>query len=110
MVSIGFGQWHTHVQFGTKYVHTISVQIEVGNDISKLGHNALAGSLTRRVWWTHVSRILSENVADGHLILDHLIIDLGLGDLAQILMRPSVAGDLMTLRIHTSDDICPVLI
>lgn len=95
---------------GSELVVVISIQIEVGNNVSKLLQNVLASGLARRVRRTHVSGIFADDVTDGHLILDHLIVDLSLGDLGQVLVGPRVGGDLVTFSYHTSDNGSPSLI
>jgi hypothetical protein len=95
---------------GSELVVVIGVQIEVRNDVSKLLHNALASGLARRVRRTHVSGVFADDVADSHLVLDHLIVDLSLGNLGQILVGPSVGGDLVTFGDHTLDNRSPFLI
>jgi hypothetical protein len=95
---------------GSELVVVISVQVEVGDDVAKLLENALAGRVARRVRRTHVSRVFADDVADSHLVLDHLVVDLSLGDSREILVRPRVRSDLVTLSNHTPDDRGPGLV
>lgn len=62
-----------------------------------------AGGIRR----AHIGREFSNDVADGHFILDHLIVTLLLGYLVQILVRPCVTGDLMAFGDHTADNSRP---
>lgn len=89
---------------------TSGVQIEVGDNITKLGQNVLAGVSAGRVRWAHVSWVFAENVSNGHLVLDHLVIDLLLSNGAEVLVRPGVTGDLVALVVHLLDDTRPVLV
>lgn len=88
-------------------VVVVGVEVEVGHDVTEIPHDGLAGVVAGRVGRAHVGRVLSDNVADGHFVLDHLVIALGIGDNAEILVRPGVGGDLVTLCNHAADDICP---
>lgn len=91
-------------------VVVIGIQIEVRDDVSELSKDILANSVARRIRRAHICRVFANNVADGHLILDHLVIDLSLSDLGEILVRPGVGSDLVTLCDHASDDSTPLLI
>lgn len=44
-----------------------------------------------------------------HFVPDHLVVSLLLGDDTKILMRPSVASDLMSFSNHARDDPRPAL-
>lgn len=59
------------------------------------------------IGWPHVARELTKDVAYRSFILLHLFSALGGSDLAQILMRPSVAGNLVATRMHTLDQRSP---
>jgi hypothetical protein len=60
-----------------------------------------------RVGRAHISREFANNVADGHLVLDHLVFALSSSDRAQILVGPCVAGNLMSFGDHSLDDSRP---
>lgn len=95
---------------GSELVVVIGIQVEVGDDVAKPLENILADAVARRVRRTHVGRVFADDVADSHLVLDHLVVDLSLGDLGEILVGPSVRSDLVTLGDHTLDDTAPLLI
>jgi hypothetical protein len=63
-----------------------------------------------RVRWAHVGRVFADDVANRHLVLDHLVVDLFLGDETKILMGPGVRSDLVAVVVHLPDDACPVLV
>lgn len=88
----------------------IGIQVEVRDDVAKLLENILADSVARRVRRTHVRRVLADDVANGHLVLDHLIVDLSLSDPGKILVGPSVGSNLVTIGNHAADDSTPLLI
>lgn len=94
-----------------KLIVIISVQVEVRNDIAEGAHIGLAtrSSSTRRVGGTHIGREFSNDVGDGHFVLDHLITALSASDSTEILMRPGVAGNLMTFRDHATEHTGPWL-
>lgn len=94
----------------SELVVIIGIQVEVGDDIAELLHDVLTDFVTRRVRGAHVGRVFANDVADGHLVLDHLVVHLSLGDGGEILVRPSVRGNLVTVGDHTIDDIAPLLI
>jgi hypothetical protein len=67
----------------------------------------LAGWATARIRGSHVRRVFSDDVANGHFVLDHLVVPLSISDVRQILVRPCVASNLMALCYHTLDDVGP---
>jgi hypothetical protein len=89
-------------------VVVIGVEVEVRNNISERLEHGLASCVAGRVGWAHVCGVLSKDVAEGHLVLDHLVVSLGVGDDAQVLVRPGVAGYLMAFGDHTTDDVRPL--
>lgn len=88
-------------------VVVIGIQVKVGDDISKVLHDSLACCVTGRVRWAHICWVFSDDVADGDLILNHLIVALSVGDDTQVLVRPCVAGDLVALGIHSPNNVRP---
>lgn len=94
----------------SELVVVIGIQVEVRNDVAKLLENAWAATDAGRVRGTHVSGVFANDVADSHLVLDHLVVDLGLGNGREILVRPSVRSDLVTLGDHALDGTAPLLI
>jgi hypothetical protein len=89
-------------------VVVIGVEVEVRDDVSEVLHNSLASLVARGVGRTHICGVFSDDVANGHLVLDHLIITLSIGNSAQILVRPGVAGYLMAFSNHALNDIRPL--
>lgn len=55
------------------------------------------------VRWPHVAREVTKNISYGGFVLLHLLTALRGGDLAEILVRPSVTGNLVTTRMHALD-------
>ena len=94
----------------SQVVVVVGVEIEVGNDVAKIRHDFLALSIAGRVRWAHVGRVFADDVTDGHFVLDHLVVNLLLGDEAKVLVGPSVRSDLMAVVVHLLDDASPVLI
>lgn len=89
-------------------VVVIRVEVEVRDDVAESLQHVLAGSVAGRVGRAHVGRVLSDDVADGHLVLDHLVVSLSIGDDTEILVRPGVAGYLVALGDHSLDDVGPL--
>ena len=83
-----------------------SVQVKVGNVVAKVSQVLLAARLgsAAGVGRTHVGGDLANNVAESHLVLDHLVVAVLLGDGAQVQVSPGVRGDLVALSVHTLDD------
>lgn len=90
---------------------TISVQIEIGHNVSKISHIIRATGCGRAsgVGRPHIGREFANDVADGHLVLDHLVNTLLLGDLVEILVRPCVTSDLVAFGDHAADHSRPGL-
>lgn len=95
---------------GSQLVVVIGIEVEVRHDVTEIGHDFLAASSARRVRWAHVGRVFADDVANSHLVLDHLVVSLLLGDFAEILVGPCVRGDLMAIVVHILDDACPVFV
>ena len=83
---------------------TYRVEVKVADDVAQVLHHGLACGIAGRVRRTHVCRVLSNDVPNGHFILDHLVVTLRVSDDAKILMRPSVRCDLVALCDHELDD------
>lgn len=94
----------------SELVIVICIQVEGCYNISQGFEISLALSRARRVRWAHVSRVFADNVADSHLVLDHLIVTLLLSDCSEILVTPRVTGNLVTVVVHLLDNAAPVLI
>lgn len=91
-------------------VVVISIQVEVGDNITEIGENSLTRVVARRVWGSHVGRISADDVTDRHFVLHHLVVTLLLCNDGEILMGPSVTRNLMTLVVHVRDDAPPLLV
>jgi hypothetical protein len=91
-------------------VVVIGIEVEVGNDVTKISHDFLACLGARRVRRAHVGRVLADDIADSHLVLDHLVVNLFPGDCTEVLVGPCVRGDLVTVVVHLLDNTCPVLV
>ena len=90
------------------FFNTYGIQVKVADDVSQVLQHGLACRVAGRVRGTHVRRVFSDDVPDGHLVLDHLIIALSIGDNAKILVRPGVRCDLVALSDHALDNIRPL--
>lgn len=84
-----------------------SVHVEVGDVVAKVSHVFLAARLgsAAGVGRTHVSGDFANNVAQSHLVLNHLIVAILRGDGAQIQMSPGVRSELVAFSVHTLDDL-----
>jgi hypothetical protein len=92
-------------------VVVISVEVERRNDVSELLHVVHAGLCDAcRVRRAHVGGVFANDVADSHLVSDHLIVALLARDLVEVLVRPGVTGDLVAARIHALDDFPPLFV
>lgn len=96
--------------FASELVVVIGVQVEVRNNIAERLQDILANSVARRVGRTHVGGVFADDVADSHLVLDHLVVDLSLGDGGKILVGPSVGCDLVALGDHALDNSVPLFV
>jgi hypothetical protein len=94
-----------------KLVVVISIKVERGDDITESLQVSLASrSVASGVRRTHVGGVFSDDVAKRHFVLDHLVEALLGGDLIEVLVGPSVTGDLMTVGVHLGDNVPPVFI
>jgi hypothetical protein len=86
-------------------VVVISVNIEVGDVVTKIGQVLLATRLScaAGVRRAHVGRDLANDVAKSHLVLPHLLLAISGGDSAQVQVGPGVRCDLVTLSVHALD-------
>jgi hypothetical protein len=92
-------------------VVVVCVQVKRGDHVAERSHVCLACSgVACRVRGSHVGGVFSDDVADSHLILYHLIITLILGDLVKILVGPGVTGNLVALGVHVGNNAAPVLV
>jgi hypothetical protein len=89
-------------------VVVVGVEVEVRDNVAEVLQHGLTSVVARRVGGTHVSWVLSDNVTDGHFVLDHLVVALGVTDNAQVLVGPCVASNLVAFSYHALDDIGPL--
>ena len=94
---------------GTVVGVVTSVEVVQDNMVSKLTQVIKTARLGKaaRVRRTHVSREAAQNVTKSHLILQELVFALVVRDLAKILVRPGVAGNLMAFELHAFDQCAP---
>lgn len=88
----------------------LSVEIKVGDVVTKIGHLSLALGSADGVRRTHVSRVEAQDVGEGDLVVHHLVLALGQCQGVEILVRPRVAGDLVALGNHALllSDLCQI--
>jgi hypothetical protein len=85
----------------------VGVDVEVDGVISKgseIGLTAGLGSAAR-IRRAHVGGEETEDVAESHLVLDHLVGTLAGRDGRKIQVSPGVGGDLIAIGIHSLDGI-----
>jgi hypothetical protein len=85
----------------------LSIKVVVCYNIAKILHDGLAGIVAFGIRRTHVCWVFSKDIADSHFSLHHFVVSLVICDVVQVRMAPSVTSDLMTLSIHSPDDVDP---
>jgi hypothetical protein len=90
---------------GVVLVVVVGINVEVCNVVSKGSHVSFATrhSSAARVRRAHVGWEVSNDVANCHLVLDHLILTISGGDGTQVQMSPGVGCDLVTFGCHSLD-------
>jgi len=83
----------------------LSVEVEIGDVVAKVHHQLLAISSANRVRRTHIGRVEAENILQCNLVPNHLVLTLRCRHLVEVLVRPSVASNLVALGDHALDDI-----
>ena len=93
-------------QFRVIVLVVISVQIEIGDVVTEVSHVLLATRLSSAagVGRAHVGGDLANNVAESHLIFDHLVVTVLLGDGAEVQVGPCVGRKLVAGSIHALED------
>lgn len=86
---------------GLRVEVALGVEIEVGDVVAQVGHLSLALGSADGVRRAHVGREETENVHEGNLVVDHLVLALGERHLIQVLVGPRVAGNLVTIGNHS---------
>lgn len=90
---------------GRVLVVVIGVDVEVDDVVAEISHVSLALTGAAGVGGTHVGGNLANDVAESHLVLDHLGLAVFLRDCAQVQVSPGVGSKLVTLRVHTLEDV-----
>lgn len=87
-------------------VVVVGVNIEVSDVVAEVSHVLLATRLScaAGVRRAHVGGNLADDVAEGHLVLDHLVLAIRGRDSAHIQVSPGVGSDVVALGIHALDD------
>jgi hypothetical protein len=86
-------------------VVVIGVNVEVDDVVTKCCHISLALTSAAGIRWAHVGGNFANNVAESHLVLPHLLLAVEGRDGAQVQVGPGVRSKLVTLGIHTLEDI-----
>lgn len=83
----------------------ISVDIEVGDVVSKVSHSLFAAGLSSAagIRRSHVGGEESEDIAQSHLVLDHLVLAVNGRNGAQVQMGPSMGSNLVAFGVHPLD-------
>jgi hypothetical protein len=79
----------------------LCVEVEVDGVVAEGGQDALAVPLADGVRGPHVRGEEAEDGVNGNLVPDHLVRELRVGQLAGVLVRPGVAGNLVPFGMHS---------
>jgi hypothetical protein len=79
------------------------IQIEVDGMVSKVCETVTASGVALGIRRSHVGWDISKDVSEGHFVVDDLLVEGGWDKRSQVLVRPGVGCDLMTLGFHTLD-------
>jgi hypothetical protein len=90
---------------GAVLVVVISVNVEVNDVVTEISHVSLTLASAAGVRWAHVGGDLSDNVAESHLVLPHLLLAVDLGDGTEVQVGPGMRSELVTLLVHALEDI-----
>jgi len=84
----------------------ISVDVEVGDVVAQIGHVLLAAGCSTAAGkrGTHVGGEEAQNIAESHLILDHLLLALSGGNGGKIQVSPGMGSNLMSLGVGALND------
>jgi hypothetical protein len=77
------------------------VEVEVGDVVAESGQDGLAVFLADGIGGPHVCWEEAEDGVEGDLVPDHLVCELVVGELACVLVRPGVAGNLVSFVMHS---------
>lgn len=91
---------------GVVLIVVIRVDVEVDGMVAEVFEVVLATRLrcAAGVRWTHIGREETENVAESHLVLVHLVVAVSGGNGAQVQMGPCMRGNLVALGVCTLDN------
>ena len=78
----------------------LCVQVKIGDVVAHFYQVVRTGSVTGGVRRAHICRNDTKNIAEGHFVVVHLIVEFRGGKTAKILVRPSVASNLVTRIVH----------
>jgi hypothetical protein len=78
----------------------LGIQVEVDDMISKGCQVLLANGIATRVRRSHVSWKDTQDVPNGHFVVDHLIRPLSGRNSAEVLMSPSMRRNLVASLVH----------
>lgn len=79
---------------------SLGVEIEVGDVVTEVHHLLLTLGSANGEGRAHVSRVEAKNIHKGDLVIHHLVLALRQCHLVEVLVRPRVAGDLVTFVKH----------
>jgi len=68
----------------------VGVHVEVDDVIAQIGHRSRAGASARGVWGAHVCRELPNDVAEGRLVIVHLVSSIGFTECGEVWVGPTV--------------------
>lgn len=89
-------------QLRTVVLVVLGVNVLVHNMVTESGHlsETARSSVALEIWSTHVSRDPTKQVAESHLVVDHLRCSDGAVYLIEIAMGPGVAGNVVACSVH----------
>jgi hypothetical protein len=98
-------------QVGIVVLIVVGINVEVDNVVAEISKILLATRLrgAAGVGWAHVGGDLANDVAESHLVLDHLVVTILLGNGAKVQMGPGMRGQLVALGVHALEDIDKLL-
>jgi len=87
----------------------VGVHVKVDDVIAQIGHRSRAGASARGVWGAHVCRELPNDIADGRLVIVHLVSAVGFTECREVWVGPSMRSNLMAFAVHAFNQIAPLL-
>lgn len=95
------------LDLGRKWIQVVlGIEIEVDAMIPECFHICFTARwrIALRIRWAHVRGILSDDVGERSLVLDHLLLSHIRGDVLKAVVGPGVRSNLMSFVDHTLDD------